>query len=340
MDERHEWRRAPGCHQAATTNNLELAVHNSGGTNVVYAGVVNNGQLGGLFRSTDQGANWTQLDTPVTNEGGTIVGINPRPKPGGQGGVHFSILADATNPNLVYVGGDRQPNNNGFPNAVGANDFSGRLFRCDASLAANTQCTSLTHNGTPNNSAPHADSREMVFDVNGDIVETDDGGVYRQTDPSTTNGVWQSLNGNLQISEHQSCDYDSVGNIILCGDQDTGAPEQSAAGSLSWLTLSAGDGGFVAVNDSGATSVRFSSSNSLGAGSFLRRACTPRTSASTPRRDSTSSARARRSRTSSRTRWGNRPCRYTRRCSSTRSTRRGSSSPRAGSTNPPTRSTT
>ncbi|HEX6869360.1 MAG TPA: sialidase family protein, partial [Candidatus Limnocylindrales bacterium] len=174
--------------QAANTNNLELAVHNSGGTNVVYAGVINNGQLGGLFRSTDQGANWTQLDTPVTNEGGTIVGINPRPKPGGQGGVHFSILADATNPNVVYVGGDRQPNNNGFPNAVGANDFSGRLFRCDASLAANAQCTSLTHNGTPNNSAPHADSREMVFDVNGDIVETDDGGVYRQTDPSTTNG--------------------------------------------------------------------------------------------------------------------------------------------------------
>ena len=258
----------------ATTNNLELAVHNSAGTNVVYAGVVNNGQLAGLFRSTDQGANWTQLDTPVTNEGGTNVGINPRPKPGGQGGVHFSILADRTNANVVYVGGDRQPNNNGFPNAIGANDFSGRLFRCDASAAANSQCTALTHNGTANNSAPHADSREMVFDVNGDIIETDDGGVYRQTDPSTTNGVWQSINGNLQISEHQSCDYDSVGNIILCGDQDTGAPEQSAAGSTTWLTLSAGDGGFVAVNDSAATSVRFSSSNSLGAGGFLRRTCT------------------------------------------------------------------
>ena len=84
--------------QAANTNNLELAVHNSGGTNVVYAGVINNGQLGGLFRSTDQGANWTQLDTPATHEGATTVGINPRPKPGGQGGVHFSILADADEP--------------------------------------------------------------------------------------------------------------------------------------------------------------------------------------------------------------------------------------------------
>jgi uncharacterized repeat protein (TIGR01451 family) len=258
----------------ASTNNLELAVHNSAGNNVVYAGVINNGQLDGLWRSPDQGANWTQLDTPQTNEGGTIVGIQPREKPGSQGGVHFSILADATNPNLVYVGGDRQPNNAGFPNSVGANDFSGRLFRCDAGGAAGSQCTPLTHSGTANNSSPHADSREMVFDPNGDIIETDDGGVYRQTNPSTANGVWQSLNGNLQISEHHSCDYDSVGDLILCGNQDTGAPEQSASGSVSWDTLSAGDGGFVAVNDSGASSVRFSSSNSFGANSFLRRTCT------------------------------------------------------------------
>ncbi|HET6673062.1 MAG TPA: hypothetical protein VFG92_06770 [Agromyces sp.] len=263
----------------ATTNNVELAVHNSAGNNVVYAGVVNNGQLNGLWRSVDQGANWTQLDTPVTNEGGAIVGLQPREKPGGQGGIHFSILADPTNANLVYVGGDRQPLSQGantgtFPNSIGANTFSGRLFRCDASLAANSQCTPLTHNGTNGNSAPHADSREMVFDVNGDILEADDGGVYRQTDPSTTNGDWQSINGTLQISEHHSCDYDSVGDLILCGDQDTGAPEQSASGSSSWAELSAGDGGFVAVNDSGASSIRFSSSNSFGAGSFLRRTCT------------------------------------------------------------------
>ncbi|MGW9629103.1 DUF7507 domain-containing protein [Agromyces sp. NPDC055520] len=263
----------------ATTNNLELAVHTSAGNNVVYAGVVNSGQLNGLWRSVDQGANWTQLDTPTTNEGGAIVGLQPREKPGGQGGVHFSILADPGDPNLVYLGGDRQPldagaNTGNFPNSIGANTFSGRLFRCDASLAATTQCTPLTHNGTNGNSAPHADSREMVFDAAGDILEGDDGGVYRQTDPATTNGDWQSINGNLQISEHHSCDYDSVGDLILCGDQDTGAPEQSASGSASWTELSAGDGGFVAVNDAGASSVRFSSSNSFGAGSFLRRTCT------------------------------------------------------------------
>ncbi|GAA1056851.1 hypothetical protein GCM10017608_11330 [Agromyces luteolus] len=263
----------------ATTNNLEFAVHDDGPDNVVFAGVVNNNQLAGLWRSTDQGANWTQMDTPSTNEGGVIVGLQPRPKPGGQGGIHFSMAADPTDPQLVYLGGDRQPldagpNAGSFPNSIGADDFSGRLFRCDSGNAAGAQCTPLTHVGTSDDSAPHADSREIVFDANGDILEGDDGGVYRQTDPSTTNGEWQSLNGNLQISEHHSCAYDNVGDLILCGDQDTGAPEQSSSGSTSWETLSAGDGGFVAVDDSGAASVRYSSSNSLGAGSFLRRGCT------------------------------------------------------------------
>lgn len=259
----------------ATTNNVEITVHNSGGNNVVYAGIINNGQLAGLFRSTNQGGNWTQLDTPTTNEGGTIVGIQPREKPGSQGGVHFSILADLTDPDVVYLGGDRQPvgGGGGWPNSIGATDFSGRLFRCDAGLAAGSQCTPITHNGTASNSSPHADSREMRWDANGDMVEANDGGIVRQTDPATANGDWFSINGTLQISESQSCAYDSVGDLVLCGNQDTGAPEQSASGSSVWNTLSAGDGGFVAVDDSADPSIRYSSSNRLGAGSFLRRSC-------------------------------------------------------------------
>jgi uncharacterized repeat protein (TIGR01451 family) len=258
------------------TNNIELSVAQVGGTNVVYAGIVNAGQVIGVWRSTDQGANWTALDTPQTNDGGTINGLQPAGsfKPGGQGGVHFSILADNVDANVVHLGGDRQPGP--FPNSLGANDFTGRLFRCDASLAAGSQCASLTHNGTSNNSAPHADSRDMAFDANGDIVEGDDGGVYRRTSPRDNNGRWITLNGNLQVAEHQSCDYDNVGNIILCGNQDTGVPEQPAGGGSTWDSVSTADGGFIVVNDvaGGASSVRYSSSNRLGAGSFRRRTCT------------------------------------------------------------------
>jgi uncharacterized repeat protein (TIGR01451 family) len=266
-----------------TPRNVELAVSNDG--NAVYAGVINaSNQLGGLWRSGDQGANWTQLDTPTTNEGGLTVGIQPRPKPGGQGDQHFSMRVDPANNNLVYLGGDRQPANPGpdgilnnnddtFPNSIGADTFSGRLFRCNAAGAAGSQCAPITHNGTANDSAPHADSRDMAFDANGDLVEVDDGGIYRQTNPSDATGRWQSMIGTgLQIQEGHSCAYDSVGDLTTCGTQDIGAPEQNP-GSTTWGELTRGDGGYVAVDDSNpAASIRYSSSNSLSG--FTRRTCT------------------------------------------------------------------
>ena len=44
--------------------------------------------------------------------------MNPRQKPGSQGRIHFAILADPQNPDLVYLGGDRQ--DAPFPNLIGA----------------------------------------------------------------------------------------------------------------------------------------------------------------------------------------------------------------------------
>jgi hypothetical protein len=59
-------------------------------------------------------------------------GLNPLRAPGGQGFVHASIVADPLDPDLIYVGGDRQ--DSPFPNGIGADDYSGRLFRGDASV--------------------------------------------------------------------------------------------------------------------------------------------------------------------------------------------------------------
>ena len=177
--------------QGGTTSNVEIAVGNSG---QVYVAILNSGQLrnGGVFRSPNGNAGtWVAMDVPLVNEGGGTEGTNPRFKreagvPAGQGSIHFSIRADPGNANVVYVGGDRQP----FPSALGAFDFSGRLFRGDASQtptggAPSPQWDHLTHTagaggmpwgGTANGSAPHADSREMVFDANGNLIEVDDGG--------------------------------------------------------------------------------------------------------------------------------------------------------------------
>jgi len=113
------------------TNNIEIAV---GTSNTVYVAIVNGGTLAGLFRSGNGGGNWIALDLPTTVESGLTLGIHP----GGYGYIHLSIAADPADSNIVYIGGDRQPGPGdgagiAFPNSIGAQDFSGRLFRVDAS---------------------------------------------------------------------------------------------------------------------------------------------------------------------------------------------------------------
>ncbi len=241
---------------SSVTSNIELAV---GKANNVYVGIINQGVLDGLFRSGNGGTSWVELDNPKTNENGNLVGLHPRPKgpglgstpdaiAGGQGFLHFSIVADPVNPNIVYVGGDRQPLEFGSPNSIGATEFAGRLFRVDASKPANTQAISLTHNPTTNsNSAPHADSRDMAFSPDGSLIEVDDGGIYRRTNPRTT-GDWFGMQGNMQNTEIHSIAYDSLSNVLIAGTQDVGTPVQRVNSTV-WDELSKGDGGIVQVDN-------------------------------------------------------------------------------------------
>jgi len=260
---------AIGALVGGTTNNIELAVHNNAGagTNAVYVAIVNGGQLAGILRSANQGGTWTAMDLPGTNEGGTCFGIHP----GGQGGNNTSIVADPADANIVYLGGDRQQGP--FPNSIGANDFSGRLFRGDASVAPTGACpspqwTPLTHSGTASDSAPHADSREMVFDANGDIIEGDDGGIYRRTAPTSGAGDWESVIGDLQVTEFHDIAYDTNSDILIGGAQDTGTPQQITTGGTTWDSVDTADGGDVAVDNitlAGVSwSIRYSSNQNLG----------------------------------------------------------------------------
>lgn len=338
---------------AAGTQNMKLAVHNNTGmgTNAVYFGIINNnGFLGGIFRSGNQGTNWAAMDLPlilngnfpITNASNAspivitsanhglgngdrvrITGVlgntaangdffvtrltnntfslngsagngayggggnwqkitNLQPNParkvaGGQGAIHFSMQADRNNSFVVYLGGDRQdlPTD---PNSIGATDFTGSLYRGDAFVnptgaIPSPQWTPLTHVGTPSNSAPHADSRAMVFDANGNMLEADDGGIYRRISPSTNTGDWVSVIGNLANTEFHDIAWDSNSNVIVGGSQDNGTMFQTSTGALTWDHVSVADGGDVAIDNntlSGANqSIRYTSNQNLGG--FRRR---------------------------------------------------------------------
>ena len=215
--------------------------------------------------AAEHGRRWTCRGT---TEGVNFYGIHV----GAQGSIHLSIAADPSNAQVVYIGGDRQPAADelvlpAFPNSLGAVNYSGRLFRGNASLSPGSQWTALTHSGTASNSAPHADSRDMAFDASGRLIEADDAGVYARTSPANATGNWFALHGSLKATEIHDIAYDAISNKIVVGTQDTGTAFQQSSGT--WGSVSTGDGGDVAVDDvsqAGSNmSVRYSSYQNLGA---------------------------------------------------------------------------
>ncbi|MBO0861361.1 MAG: RTX toxin [Chloracidobacterium sp.] len=272
----------------AQNNNARMAVGNNGR---LYVIVVVNGQaqyIGFSDNPSEAAPTWTAMDLPQTPEATGNFGINP----GGQGSIHLSIAADRNNPNTVYVAGDRQPGkmegSSGviqFPNFIGADNFTGRLFRGDTTVPPagpvppSPQWQHLTHSnsiaqipggGTAHNSSPHADSRKLMVDASGDLINVNDGGVYRRTSPQSNTGDWFSINGNIQTTEFHDVAYDTISNtIIFGGAQDNFIPEQITQGSTTWSLLSSGggDGGDVAVDNitlkANNQSIRYSSSQNL-----------------------------------------------------------------------------
>lgn len=261
----------------STATHVEIAV---GQSNNVYVAIANNGQLAGVYRSGNGGASFTTMDLPGTIEVDIPTPIFVGLHPGGQADIHMSIVADPNNANLVYIGGDRQPGafsdgDNGsplFPNSINAMTFSGRMFRGDASLALGSQWLALTHVGTANNTSAHADSRDMMFDANGNLLESDDGGIYKRTLPQNATGDWFSINGNLQNTEVHSAAYDSNADILGGGTQDNSQGFQLSTADPSWEVLLGGDGGDYIVDTQTLAgtnqSIRYTSSQNLG--NFVR----------------------------------------------------------------------
>ncbi|RPI44921.1 MAG: LEPR-XLL domain-containing protein, partial [Betaproteobacteria bacterium] len=222
----------------------------------------------GIYRSADLGASWTAMDLPVDADG-TL-------NPGGQAVKNFALLADRSSPNVVYAAGDREAKIGGVTGSV---NWTGRIFRGDAGAAAGNQWKPVVANGA-NKTAPHADSRELIFAPDGSVLVGDDGGIYRLTDPSDPAlREWHSMIGNLRVTEVYSLAYDSLNRVFLVGTQDVGTAEQQgklslpvdmdgdgipedAAARLKWQQITQGDGNTQQVIVDAGHVLRFSMGNS------------------------------------------------------------------------------
>jgi hypothetical protein len=234
----------------ATSLRILLSVHNDASNNVVYAAIIaNDRSLSGVFRSTNQGATWTSLGVPA-----------PPIFPGGQGNIHGALAADPVDPNVVFIAGDRQ--DGPFPNQNGCNHFSANVFRYTGTIWENIVC------GGANGTSPHPDSRDTQFDANGNLLQANDGGIYRLLSPNSAGRRWASVLGNIRPTELHSVAFDPLSKVVIGGAQDNGTPFQSASGDFTATDVTGGDGGPVAVDADQAahpgTTLRYTTRNSFG----------------------------------------------------------------------------
>jgi hypothetical protein len=220
-----------------------LAVHNNAvqGTNAVYAAVLLSGDdVAGVFRSGNRGATWTSMGAPD-------------PVFAGFGGFLFgAIAADPKDPNVAFIAGN-----------------AGITWRGDGALLPGSPWTTVVGGGA-HETFPHTDARGMVFDAHGDLLQANDGGLYRLVDPNNRidQRQWVSVNGDIRPTEFHSVAYDPLSAIVFGGAQDNGTPVQSAPGEFSWTELIGADGGNVAVDSDQTahpgTTIRYSSGQYFG----------------------------------------------------------------------------
>ena len=85
----------------------------------------------------------------------------------------------------------------------------------------------------------------MTFDANNNLLEADDGGVFRRVNPqangrldptdpfespAASNNKWVSVNGNLQVAEYFSVGYDPNGKASFGSETNIGFARQLAGG--------------------------------------------------------------------------------------------------------------
>ncbi|SKA27263.1 autotransporter-associated beta strand repeat-containing protein [Enhydrobacter aerosaccus] len=185
-------------------------------------------KLVSLYLTQDGGAHWTPLTTPSD--------VNT----GAQALTNLTLAIDPKNSSIVYVAGDAS---NPQPYTVPA-------FRVVLNPNGSSTVETLTLSGTSNNSAPHADSRAFAFDAAGNLILTEDGGIYLRTNPQSTNGTWTGMNvASLSVREGYAVAYDAIGKRLVISAQDTGSAYQQQPGGQTYTALGPADGIVAVVND-------------------------------------------------------------------------------------------
>jgi hypothetical protein len=214
---------------------IRLAVHDDANGNIVFAmpedplGTDNTNVV--VYHSSTLGASWTAMDRSF----GIVHEFSP-------GDGHLTIAADHYYPSVVWIGGY---------------GYQGQIWRGDFTAPFGSEWKVAQGTGA-NDTNVHDDHRRMVIDANKDVLESDDGGIFRLMNSGYASQHWVPLAGTLQTTEFTSVAYDTANHLVLGGSQDNGSEEQSASNNPAWDIVFGGDGTTVAIDNSGTSAIRYS----------------------------------------------------------------------------------
>ena len=181
---------------------------------IVYAIVAgtNNG-LYGIYKSIDSGASYTQVFSGTTTN---LLGWNSNGSDtGGQGWYDLAIAASPTDANTVLVGG----------------------INTWRSTDGGTSWTIVNHWTGSGAQAVHADKHMLKYRSDGQLIECNDGGIYKSSNNGTS---WTDKSNGLVISQMYKLGVSqTVTNEVITGLQDNGTKLRSGT---SWSDVIGGDG--------------------------------------------------------------------------------------------------
>jgi uncharacterized protein (TIGR03437 family) len=196
-----------------------LAPSNNATLYAAFAGA--DGNLLGIYKSTDQGTTWTKVTTPQAF---------------GQAFYNLALAVDPVDANIVYYG-----------TATNTVNTGGTFWR---SRDGGQTWTDLSR-GNGASGGLHADTHWIAVNpANRNILfTTNDGGVWR-TDNATADVIaWTSLNQSLNITQFYTIAlHPTDPNILLGGTQDNGTDRYN--GNPNWFHSRGGDGGAVLIDQS------------------------------------------------------------------------------------------
>ncbi|HYL76814.1 MAG TPA: hypothetical protein VEU96_21540 [Bryobacteraceae bacterium] len=192
---------------ASTPTTLYVGIQDSSSANF--------GNLLGIYKTTDSGATWNNLNAP-----NICASLN-------QCWYDMSIRVNPTNPDVIF--------------AVG----SLSIIR---SLDGGANWSQLNFIG-PNRVEIHTDEHYLAFTNDGTkLYIGNDGGMYSTTDITNPQVNWTELNDTLGITQFYPgiSVHPSDSNIGFGGAQDNGT--QRYGGAASWNNVTCGDGGSTAID--------------------------------------------------------------------------------------------